>query len=210
MIRIKLYFGNYEVAKLLVKAKAILEAMENNAFFLIAAAAVTELKNRFEKLERLVLEIENGNKNLTADKDEWQKKVVEQLEIVGLFVCAISEGDLDKIKTSGYELKKERSRSTQPKPMVELTNVILSKGDEPTDVLVEIKQRTPKVKAFNYAYTDQDPSLVENPAWVKKGSDLKKFTFRNVPFKRDLWFKVEGIGEKGQTTTSKIIMYIAY
>ena len=143
----------------------------------------------------------NRNPEAIAKKNASKQALIEGLRIVGAGVAAAAQGDLVKLKSSGYPLPKTRSASpalTAPVAPKALT------GINAGEIILKGKKQ-PGSRGVVYSIT----SNPETGNWSAFGSNLSKFTFTGLTSGVRYYMKYSLTGVRNQSVTSTVVSYIA-
>ena len=98
---------NYPNKTLNVKSTTITEDLTNNPNFPTLADKVALLKSKNEIFGELLAKVENGNKQMTAEKNQARVDLEEILRSIALNVQDISQGDEVKILSTGFDINRK-------------------------------------------------------------------------------------------------------
>ena len=98
---------NYPDKTLNVKSTTITEDLTNNPNFPTLADKVALLKSKNEKFGELLAKVENGNKQMTAEKNQARVDLEDILRSIALNVQDISQGDEVKILSTGFDINRK-------------------------------------------------------------------------------------------------------
>ena len=98
---------NYPDKTLNVKSTTITEDLTNNPNFPTLADKVALLKSKNELFGELLAKVENGNKQMTAEKNQARVDLEEILRSIALNVQDISQGDEVKILSTGFDINRK-------------------------------------------------------------------------------------------------------
>jgi hypothetical protein len=96
--------NQYSDAELSIKAQTISGDMDGNAFFPALATNVTVIKGLNTTFDDYLAKMADGNKRLTAEKNNSRLDLVEALCEAGRLVQNVSKGDEVMILSSGFDM----------------------------------------------------------------------------------------------------------
>lgn len=175
--------------------------LTGNAHFATPLVPLPEMTTLADDLDLAILEATNGSLASRIHRDKLIASAKVMLTSQGNYVRAVSNGDVEMLESSGFELAKVPERTGVPLAPDSITV-------RATNIATEVEMRWPKregVLGYRVFKTDQPPS--DSTVW-----DYVDFTSR-VSFKmrgldsfKPYWFSVTSIGAAGESDLSKATM----
>jgi hypothetical protein len=192
---------------LLSKGNTVLKAMDNNAHFpdpIPALADVTALYLDFQA--KLAIAQKKGNPEDTAVKAESRRKLVHALKQLAFCVSSVSQGNLEMLLSSGFDLS-GYPKDTVPPGLV--TGVTLSEGRQSGQIRLTFDKQ-PEALLYEYRYA-QAADTPEQMVWTDP--PLMTTSSRNnilaplVPLAR-YYVQVRAVNGLGKSEWSEPVSYI--
>ena len=209
IVQIKVNADGFNEADLLKNSNTVVESSLGNALFPKSQEEVKLLQGATEVYGKKLAASQGGSKQAIAEKNTAMEELKIQYEVTGLQLAVEARGNKAKLATTGYPPKKQRAKKGD-KQMSDTVNIEVKNGKTKDEAQVGIVGKVDGFVSANYFYTQQDPAGPVAPTWMRRSSNAKKYTFKNIPLETKTWFKVEATGTGDQVAESNIVLYIAY
>ena len=112
--RAKAGFFRYADSKLLVVGGAIIHSLKHSLFFTDPQPSLAEVEAAFADYQQKVYEASGGGLLYTTAKRESKRRLANLLQKLAFYVSVQSDGDLAKLRSSGFPLLEKRGKGTSP------------------------------------------------------------------------------------------------
>jgi len=200
MAKVKVSFDfsrhNYPDKVLNVKSTTIAENLTNNPVYLTLADKVVILTNKNEIFGGLLAKIENGTKQMTAEKNQARVDLEEILRSIALNVQDISQGDEIKILSSGFDI----NRKAAPVGVLEQVVNVQVTQSKITGALEVTWDVLDNAKSYIIRYTKYP--VTENSSFATATSTKHKLLIDNLELGVKYIIQVAGVGSDPQRVWS--------
>jgi hypothetical protein len=200
MAKVKISFDfsrhNYPDKVLNVKSTTIAENLTDNPVYTTLADKVAILVTKNNLFGGLLAKIENGNKQMTAEKNQARVDLEDILRSIALNVQDISQGDEIKILSSGFDVNR---KATPIGVLEQVVNVQVNQSkitgciEVSWDVLSNAKSYI--VRYTKYPKTDES-------TYVTATSTKHKLLIENLELGAKFIIQVAGVGADPQRVWS--------
>ena len=104
--RIKTNFGKRPDGKLIVLTHTIIDSMTGNTNFLTPQPTLANLATALDEFETAVSAASTGGAMQKTIRDQKKEVLAELMEKEAIYVTLVSDGDVAKLQSSGFELTK--------------------------------------------------------------------------------------------------------
>jgi hypothetical protein len=192
---------------LLSKGNTVLQAMNNNAHFPEPNPALEVVEALFQDFQaKLAVAQKKGGPEDTAIKNESRRTLVHALKQLAFYVSSLSEGNLEMLLSSGFDLS-GYPQSTVPPSLV--TGVTLKDGRQSGQIRLDFDKQT-QALLYEYRYA-QEAATPEQMIWTDP--PLMTTSSRNnilaplVPLTR-YYVQVRAVNGLGKSEWSEPVSYI--
>lgn len=177
-------------------AQVVLKLMNGNINFPSPVPTFAIFETTVESYGTALVNAGDRSRTAIAVKNALKLDVSNGLRNWAQYVNILSDGDAEKIASSGLKEAKQREPLHIAAPVIKK----IMQGINPGELLVQV-QKTKGVKSFNYMIT-KDP-ITESTEWQVFGDSRSKFLFENLEQGAKYWIKVVAIGSNNQATESE-------
>ncbi len=175
--------------------------LTGNAHFSTPLVPLSGMTVLADDLELAILEATQGSLTSRIKRDKLIASAKSMLTSQANYVRAVSNGDIEMLESSGFELAKMPERAGVPLAPDSITI-------RATNIATEVEMRWPKREgALGYRVFKTDQAPTDGTVW-----DYVDFTSR-VSFKmrglesfKPYWFSITSIGAAGESDLSKASM----
>lgn len=197
--RINLGFDHLTGAGMNQKAGAIYDGMFENPFFPTPVPTLESLNSGRMDFGQLLEKASSRSKNDIAAKNVARQHLTELLVELGHYVTLTAKGDLQKLVSSRFDLRKQR----EPVPeLLKPKNIKATDGINPGVINLSV-DAVKGARSYSHEYTP-DPVTPES-TWTVVSCTIRKCTIKNLPGGKKMWFRVAAVGVRGQFTYSDLV-----
>lgn len=200
MKRIKLDFGRYSDASLLVLVQAIHAALTGNTFFPTTNPTLPDFLLVINAYANALSAAQNRGKEQVAAKNARRFELEGTLFNLALDIMKTADGNEEMLASTGFPLTKDR----QPQPPIGIPSIAKV---EVSDVSGEVKlvlNPLPGALTFVNEYT-QDP-IVAGSVWDSQNSSTLKATISGLETGKRYWFRSIAYGKDNQRMVSDPVL----
>ena len=195
----KINFDGYAEPELLQKTRAAVLKMTGNANFPNIVPTAANMAIAADDFEAAMANASTGNKDAIANKNAQKAVLQGMMRSWGLYVNLLSDGDLEKLTSSGLPITKEPTPAVLGVP----ENLVISQAVNPGTIEVSFKAVD---KAINYRYEWAANPITANTVWQGIISTSRKQVISSLEQGSNYWFRVRAYGTRKQETVSSEVL----
>lgn len=200
MRRIKLDFGRYGDAALLVLVQAIFAALTGNPFFPSPNPTLANFKTFIDAYAAALSAAQDRGKNSVAAKNARKLELVNLLFNLALDTMQTADGDEEKLVSSGFPLTKIRGPK-QPLGIPFILKVEVGANSGELHITIEF---LPGARTFVIQYSE-DP-LSETSEWISLNTTRTKATITGLETGKRYRIRIVAYGTDNQMTVSDPVL----
>lgn len=200
MKKIRLDFGSYSDASLLVLVQGIHAALTGNTFFPTTNPTLPDFLLVINAYANALSDAQNRGKDEIAAKNARRFELEGTLFNLALDIMKTADGNEEMLVSSGFPLVKER----QPKPPMGIPSIAKIEVSDISGELKVVQNKLPGALTFIYEYTE-DP-IVAGSVWAEKNSTRLREPFTGLTTGKRYWFRVKAYGTNNQVTVSEPLL----
>jgi len=190
MATVKAGFSSLPVTQKIVKARYYVSQMTGNANFPTPDPTLNNVGSKADALEQAFNDAQDGSKPKIALAKAAEAELDAIIVLLIAYVQYVSKGDETIIKSSGFEIKENK---TTPLPIPMVTGLKADPGVNEGEVNL-YWDRIANSKVYKI-----EKSADGNTNWNYAGESVKaSITLTSLPTATKIWFRIAGVGAKGQ------------
>ncbi len=196
MYQVRCGFSRLSVAETVQKADRIINNLENNPNFPSLPISIDVLKETIQLLKAEQGEVRQRNYRTITLRNQTHDKIKNYMARTCAYINVEAQGDVEKLNSSGFELRKERSKATTPERIKKL-----SCKNNPDSGSIRISWKGISARDYYMIRYTYDPS--DENAWVFAGVATKLFfNIENLHPGKRVYLSVSAVNNAGQSNWS--------
>lgn len=182
-------------------SKSVVNAMTGNVNFPNPSPAPAAFNIIIDDYGSAIEAAKTKDVNAVARRNALQAKVVSALSAYGEYVNLMAKGDVEKLRSSGMDLNKERTPTVLTKP-------IISVGQSTQPGSVQVRVTAGKgAEVYTYQYTE---SIDGDGVWHSITGATKSMQITGLTEGKQYWFRVVAVGSfNRQYQSDAVPAYVA-
>ena len=194
MYKVALNFSRLTIPQKSEKAGTIITKMTNNPNYPNPVPTLAEVRAAADALSLAYQAASDGGKSLKVSMHEREDELSNSIVLLGSYVQSASSGDKEKILSSGFDVRKERTVSNEE---MDVPENVSCKGGRDGEVKVSW-DGVDKAKTYVVEMSSDNGAT-----WTSQGTPTKsKETVKGLTSGTIYWFRVAAIGSNGQSDWS--------
>lgn len=154
MVQVKAGLARLSIAQIVIVSRIPLAKLNGNPNFPNLPFPIHELAGELSSLAELESNFRGGSRFIKPQRDAVRKSFIRKVTLTSKYVNAASNGDLDKLMSSGFELHKTRTPATTPTEIHKISCINI-----PTDGAARVMWSGVRSRSYYIVQTTSTPSV---------------------------------------------------
>lgn len=196
MYQVRCGFSRLSVKDALTHASNVISKLEDNSNFPALPVSIESLKHTMNTLAKEEMQVIARNYTRTVSRNQAHEKLKRDMAAVSYYVNAVSNGDLTKLQSSGFGLRKARTKASAPEKIQKVTCKNSVKPGSVRVAWTGISSRDYYVVRYTYDLNDEN-------SWVFAGvATGLSFDLENLQSGKKVYVSVCAVNNAGQSDWS--------
>jgi hypothetical protein len=201
--KVKTGFSQFNAKTLMGKARAAIKGLTGNDNFPTPEPDLPSIQALVDALQAADTAAESGDREAIKTREQARLNLMVSMQSLGNYVNFTANGSLEQAATSGMDLyKTPQTVTVQPIKRLKVEN-------KPNTNALDIMAVGGKgAKTFVFQYAIAGGKLDDEASWTNVTSTTRKCRISNLLKNTEYAVKAMGVGPKGQTVISDVVIRI--